>query len=82
MNIKKPQPIRMCISCRGRQLQSQLIRIKQDGNRLTRHDGVGRSLYLCHECIANEKKLRGLSKRLKQNQETLLQLLEELSKNG
>ncbi|OQX49697.1 MAG: hypothetical protein B5M46_04120 [Epsilonproteobacteria bacterium 4484_20] len=57
--MKKSQPIRMCITCRSRHPQKSLIRF----------------FYLCRNCVNNEKKLKGLAKRFKQDLEQLARLL-------
>jgi len=45
-------------------------------------DGKGRSFYLCFECAKNEKKVKGLVKRFKQDTEQFTKLLKELMNNG
>jgi len=80
--MKKSQPIRMCISCRDRHPQKSLIRLKLEGKDVIAFDGKGRSFYLCNMCIKNEKKIRGLVKRFKQDEEQFTKLLKELIKNG
>ena len=42
----------------------------------------GRSFYLCNVCSVNEKKIKGLTKRFKQDEERLVKLLKELMNNG
>jgi len=80
--MKKSQPIRMCIACRDRHPQNTLIRLRQDGKEVIAFDGKGRSFYLCVECIQNEKKVKGLVKRFKQDEKRLTKLLKELMNNG
>jgi len=80
--MKKSQPIRMCITCRNRHPQKSLIRLKQDGKEIVAFDGIGRSFYLCVQCIQNEKKVKGLVKRFKQDEEHFTKLLKELMNNG
>jgi len=80
--MKKTQPIRMCISCRSRHPQTSLIRLKLEGTEIISHNGNGRSFYLCNECSANEKKIKGLTKRFKQDEERFVKLLKELMTNG
>lgn len=80
--MKKSQPIRMCIACRSRYPQKSLLRLKLDGKELVTHDGEGRSLYLCNVCSVNEKKIKGLTKRFKQDEERFVKLLKELVNNG
>jgi len=80
--MKKLQPIRMCIACRSRYPQNTLIRLRQDGNKVCAFDGRGRSFYLCIDCVKNEKKVKGLVKRFKQDVEHFTKLLKELMNNG
>jgi predicted RNA-binding protein YlxR (DUF448 family) len=80
--MKKSQPIRMCISCRSRHPQNSLIRLKQEGQNVIAFDGKGRSFYLCDLCAKNEKKIKGLTKRFKQDEERFVKLLKELINNG
>ncbi|MCD6653364.1 MAG: DUF448 domain-containing protein [Sulfurovum sp.] len=80
--MKKSQPIRMCIACRSRFPQKDLIRLKQAKENIVAYDNEGRSFYLCDECSINEKKIKGLIKRFKQEEERFIKLLKELIKNG
>lgn len=43
-------PIRMCIVCRGRFPQAQLIRLQYKDSTLMKFSGIGRSFYLCPRC--------------------------------
>jgi predicted RNA-binding protein YlxR (DUF448 family) len=72
----------MCISCRDRHPQKSLIRLKLEGKDVVVFDGKGRSFYLCDSCSKNEKKIKGLTKRFKQDEERFVKLLKELVKNG
>jgi len=80
--MKKLQPIRMCIACRSRHPKNTLIRLRQDDTTIIASDGKGRSFYLCLECVNNEKKVKGLVKRFKQDIEQFTKLLKELMNNG
>ena len=80
--MKKSQPVRMCIACRSRHPQNSLIRLKLEGKDVVAFDGRGRSFYLCDVCSVNEKKIKGLTKRFKQDAEYFVKLLKELIKNG
>lgn len=80
--MKKSQPIRMCIACRSRNPQNTLIRLKQSGKEIVAFDGQGRSFYVCRICMENEKKIKGLVKRFKQDEEHFTKLLKELMNNG
>ena len=80
--MKKSQPTRMCIACRSRHPQNTLIRLKLSGKDVVVHDGQGRSFYLCADCVKNEKKVKGLVKRFKQDKERFIKLLKELLNDG
>jgi predicted RNA-binding protein YlxR (DUF448 family) len=80
--MKKSHPIRMCITCRGRYPQNSLIRLRLSSKEVVAFNGEGRSFYLCRECVKNEKKVKGLTKRFKQDEEYFVKLLKELVKNG
>jgi len=80
--MKKSQPIRMCIACRTRHPKNSLIRLKQEGGNVIAFNGGGRSFYLCGICSINEKKIKGLVKRFKQDEEQFAKLLKELINNG
>jgi predicted RNA-binding protein YlxR (DUF448 family) len=77
--MKKSQPTRMCIACRSRQPQNTLIRLKQEDKEIVEFDGKGRSFYLCDICVKNDKKIKGLVKRFKQDEERLIKLLKKLT---
>jgi len=77
--MKKSQPIRMCIACRSRHPQNTLIRLKLEGKDVVAFDGSGRSFYLCDICSQNEKKIKGLVKRFKQDEEQFTKLLKKLT---
>ena len=79
--MKKSQPTRMCIACRSRQPQNTLIRLKQEDDEIVASDGKGRSFYLCDVCVNNEKKIKGLVKRFKQDEERFRKLLKALSED-
>ena len=72
----------MCIACRSRYPQNILIRLKLKGKDVVAFDGKGRSFYLCDSCSQNEKKIKGLTKRFKQDEERFVKLLKELINNG
>ena len=69
----------MCIACRSRHPQNTLIRLKLSGKEVVAFDGLGRSFYLCDECVKNEKKVKGLVKRFKQDSEQFIKLLTGLT---
>jgi len=51
------QPIRMCVSCRDRKAQPELLRLSCVDGSLEKFQGVGRSFYLCKSCLSVEKKI-------------------------
>lgn len=77
--MKKLQPIRMCITCRSRHPQNTLIRLTLSGKEVVAFDGLGRSFYLCDMCVSNEKKVKGLVKRFKQDEAQFTKLLTKLT---
>jgi len=50
-------PTRMCVSCRQRDNQSNLVRLQCKEGELDCFNGLGRSFYLCNECLLDEKKI-------------------------
>jgi len=72
----------MCISCRNRHPQNSLIRLKQEADDIVLYNSIGRSFYLCSDCVKNEKKIKGLAKRFKQDVKRFDKLLKELINNG
>ncbi len=59
-----------------------MARLQQDSNQVIKYPGHGRSFYLCQDCINNTKKIKGLTKRFKQDEERFVKFLKELIKNG
>jgi len=57
MATKFHQPLRMCVSCRQREVQSKLLRIQCINSNLQRYMKEGRSFYLCKDCLTEEKKI-------------------------
>ncbi len=51
------QPLRMCISCRDRIVQSKLLRLQCIDNTIEVFKGNGRSFYICDNCILLDKKV-------------------------
>ncbi len=83
--MQRNEPIRMCIACRVRGLQKELIRLQQSKDNIYPYSGRGRSFYLCRICSKNEKKVKGLIKRFRlsnNDSERFVKYLKELDKNG
>jgi predicted RNA-binding protein YlxR (DUF448 family) len=53
--IQEKKPTRMCIICKGRYLQTSLIRLQLSSDTLTRYSGMGRSFYICPDCMERDK---------------------------
>ena len=59
-NIKKP--IRMCVVCRKRFNQKELNRLQCKDKKLIPFSGIGRSFYVCGNCINNKKLIKYILK--------------------
>ena len=57
MAKKFHQPIRMCVSCRGRYEQKLLVRLQCKEGLLKAFSQNGRSFYICKSCLENDKKV-------------------------
>ena len=57
MAKKFNQPLRMCISCRTRDIQINLFRLQCLESQLSLFRGNGRSFYICKICLNDEKKV-------------------------
>lgn len=74
------QPLRMCISCRTRELQESLVRLQYLQSELTHYSGIGRSFYICKMCLKDEKKIiKSLMRQCKtSNKEQFVSILKEI----
>jgi len=72
----------MCIACRGRFEKKSLTRLQHKEECIVLFQGVGRSFYLCRDCINDTKKIKGLTKRFRQNEEHFVKFLKEQIENG
>lgn len=50
-------PIRMCASCRERDIQDKLYRLQCIDGSIENFTKSGRSFYLCNNCLSHEKKV-------------------------
>ncbi|HHO42647.1 MAG TPA: DUF448 domain-containing protein [Epsilonproteobacteria bacterium] len=80
--MKKKEPVRMCVACKRRESQKNLLRLQQKGDQLVVFSGSGRSLYLCFRCIQDQKKYKGLIKRFKLEEASFVKFLKEFIPNG
>ncbi|MEO1953930.1 MAG: DUF448 domain-containing protein [Campylobacterales bacterium] len=74
------KPIRMCVSCRKRQFQDNLVRLQCAEGSLEVYKMNGRSFYLCKDCIDEEKKvLKSLMRQCKSgDKDKLMNKLKEI----
>lgn len=70
-------PVRMCINCRERFAQSDLIRLQYDKSNgaIILFSGVSRSFYVCKKCIQDDKLCKSISKVCRLSKEESRQLL-------
>ena len=72
--------IRTCIVCRKKAEQRLLNRLQCKDKKLTSFSGVGRSFYLCDDCLRDENKLeKALYRSCKNKDEYIVQLREILN---
>lgn len=69
--------VRMCVVCRKRDLQRNLLRFKYLESHLTLYDGNGRSFYLCCECSKKDK-IENNIKRIVKKAQNIKEQLEEI----
>lgn len=48
------KPIRMCVNCRDRKYQSDMIRLVCNNKKVEKFNGNKRSFYICNDCIENK----------------------------
>lgn len=69
--------VRMCVVCRCRELQKNLLRFKVLESRLQFYDGCGRSFYVCYSCLPQSKALQSI-KRIVRRADGLKEQIEEI----
>ena len=69
MESGKLKPIRMCVSCRKRFFQDELNRLQCIDKKIVKWEGVGRSFYVCKDCINNKRLVKYISKLCKISKE-------------
>jgi predicted RNA-binding protein YlxR (DUF448 family) len=76
-------PIRMCIVCRKRLVQRELIRLQCQEKKIVSYSGFGRSFYVCLDCFDSNKLIKNLSFRYKiKDLDELRKNLKEILSNG
>lgn len=69
--------VRMCVVCRQRDLQKNLLRFKAIETMLQLYDGSGRSFYVCSVCLPKHK-AQQVIKRIVKKAENLHEQIEEI----
>jgi len=67
----------MCVTCRNRFFQDELIRLQCIDNNLSLFKGVGRSFYVCSNCVSSKKFLKFVSKMCNSDIEKVKKILKE-----
>ena len=81
MSVRKSNPIRMCISCRKREPQQELYRLQKEERILVKYRGVGRSFYLCKECLNSKHLEKKIAGRMKLEITSVEEIIKELNRN-
>ena len=68
-NVKWKIPIRMCVVCKKRAPQKELIRLQCEKGKIIPFKGEGRSFYVCKNCINDKKFVKFISKNCKISKE-------------
>jgi len=53
----------MCVVCKNRLLQNEMLRLQCKNQEILPFNGMGRSFYICNDCI-NDKKLDKIIQRI------------------
>ncbi len=76
------KPVRMCINCRKRFYQDELMRLQCIDKKIVIFSGVGRSFYICETCIDNKKLSKSLARLCRIDPGSALKMLKEIIDNG
>ncbi len=63
------KPIRMCVVCRQKFFKEELYRMQCRDNKLIKWQGIGRSFYICVNCIDNKRFVGYITKKCKLSKE-------------
>jgi len=77
--IEVKKPIRMCIVCKKRVYQKNLIRLQCSEGELKEFSHQGRSFYICQECLKKDDKklLKPFLRYCKRDKNRVLKILRE-----
>lgn len=70
--------VRMCVVCRQRDLQKNLLRFKVLESALQLYDGNGRSFYVCYNCLLQHK-THQIVKKIVKKADNLQEQIEEIA---
>ncbi len=74
--------MRTCVSCREKITQKLLNRLQCIDKRLIKFTSIGRSFYICNDCLDNTKKLEKSLYRQCKNKDNYIAQLKEIFENG
>ncbi len=76
-------PTRMCVSCREKFAQKNLLRLRCKNGALSLFEGVGRSFYFCKICLDDDKRVAKVLMRTCRsgNKDELINKLKEIVTN-
>jgi predicted RNA-binding protein YlxR (DUF448 family) len=74
--------IRTCISCRDKYEQKTLNRLQCIDKKLQKYSGIGRSFYICNDCLDNTNKLEKALYKHCRNKDKYIVQLKEIFDNG
>ena len=74
--------MRTCVSCRGKFAQKMLNRLQCTDKVLTKFTGIGRSFYICNDCLEQTSKLEKALYRHCKNKDNYIVQLKEILIDG
>ena len=74
--------IRTCISCKSKIEQKMLNRLQCKDKVLIKYSGIGRSFYICNDCLEQTKKLEKALYRHCKNKDNYIVQLKEILVDG
>jgi len=74
--------IRTCVVCRLKISQKLLNRLQCNEKKLTSYTKIGRSFYICDDCLLDENKLEKALYRSCKNKDNYIVQLREIFANG
>jgi len=72
------KPIRMCIVCKKRDYQKNLLRFQCKNGKIIKFSNEGRSFYICNECLNSKRLIKLLSNRCNKNKTDIQKQINEI----